>query len=163
MFFGILQWHRFDVILNRYHITIDLGYHLSLNHFVEPLMKAQFTYLASVWIFCHKVNWIILASDLVLFNHLVGLTVDYENAPTNCCCRYTMLILYHESCDEGMIFYEFPFLFIFNEYLYVSYFVRRVVSRIGKVLRRPWYIILELKNSFKFIELLISINWLPRV
>ena len=101
----------------------------------------------------------------MLFDHLISLTVDYENIPTNCSCSNTVLKLYHKCCNQFLNFskFRFLFLFIFNKYLYISDFVRRVVSWVGKVSRRSRDIILELKNSLKFVELLILINGLPRV
>ena len=163
MFFCILLSYSFSVVLNCYYVITDLSYHLSLNHFIISFVESQFTNLISVWILCHIVYWIILASDLMLFDHLISFTADYENIPSNCCCSNTVLKLYHKCCNENFIFLKFPFLFIFDKYLYISDFVWRVVSWVCKVTRRPWDIILELKNSLKFIELLILVNWLPRV
>ena len=99
-----MQWDCADICLkSQYTITCVIE-QLGVNPFVELFMEGQSVDFASISNpFC-KINAVVLASDLILFDHLVWTAVDYEYTTTYSSRSNAVLILNHQCSYVNLLF-----------------------------------------------------------
>ena len=89
--------------------------------------------------------------------------MDDEYTSTNSGCCNAMFELNNKSCNVGEFAVGILALNAIDKKLYISDFIWGKVSWIVKVIVGSRDILCELKNSFRLIEFLVSIDKLPWV
>ena len=163
MFSKFVKRHCSKVTLHCNHTIVRLINWLRIDSFYKLLVESKPTDLTPVCSFSCEIDFIILSSDLMLFNHLIRFAMDYENTSSNCCGCNTMLKLNDKRGNVDLLFIRTFTVNGVDQYLDVSDLIRWVFLREIEIVRFLRYIFRKLKNRLRFIERLVSVYTLPGV
>ena len=93
MFPKFVKRHCPEITLHCNHTIVRLINCLRVDSLYELLVKSKSTNFAPIGSFSCEIDFIMLPSDLMLFNHLIRFAVDYENTSSNCSSCNTVLKL----------------------------------------------------------------------
>ena len=104
MFSKFVKGHCSKITLHCDHTIFCLINCLCIDSLYKFLVESKSTNFTPVSSFSCEVDFIILSSDLMLFDHLIRFAVDYENTPPNCCSCNTMFKLNDKCGNVNLLF-----------------------------------------------------------
>lgn len=163
MFSKFVKRYCSKIALHCNHTIVRLINCLRIDSFYKLLVESKPTNLTPVCSFSCEIDFIILSSDLMFFNHLIRFAMDYENTSSDCCSCDTMFKLNDKRSNVNLLFIGTFTVNWIDQYLDISDLVRWVFLRKIEIVRFFWYVFREFKNSLRFIEWRISVYTLPGV